>query len=108
MAMRTHNQPLRMLENLESRNLLSGLPFFSGGFGGGSYAGGVHISQAASQDPVIQADLATLKTDQLQLKVDLTTLSPTLSADRQAIVDAIKALAPTTDPLKDTLKADIK
>ena len=87
------NASLRV-EELDGRALPSGFGF------GGFFS---HLS------PAVQADLAQLRTDTQQLRTDLTTLAPTLQADRQAIAAAIQEAVqnnPEVQAAKDELQAD--
>lgn len=82
------------VEELDGRALPSGFGF--GGF----------FSQLS---PAVQADLAQLRTDTHQLRTDLTTLAPTLQADRQAIATAIQGAvqnSPDVQSAKDELQDD--
>jgi chromosome segregation ATPase len=87
------NASLRV-EELDGRALPSGFGF------GGLFS---HLG------PAVQADLAQLRTDTQQLRTDLTTLAPTLQADRQAIATAVQNAVqnnPDVQSAKDELQND--
>ena len=90
------------MDQLESRQLLSGHPF---------HLGFDHHPRRPDIDvgnPVIKADLDKIKADEQKLVDDRKTLRPTLQADQKAIHDAIDALNASLQPLRQAVRDDLK